>query len=135
MSLATIRAILEGEVATASSGVSTAYENAPFTPVAGVLYQQVTLLPAEPENSEIGPGYTDRGILQINIFAPKDKGAKDAQDRAIALRDHFPFAASFTSGGITVNIIKTPEIGVARPDDDRFMVPVRVRWHARISGG
>lgn len=133
MSLATIRAILEGEVATASAGVTTAYENAPITPVAGVLYQQATLLPAEPDNIEIGPGYTERGILQVNIFAPKDKGSAAATTRAIALRDHFPFAASFVSGGVTVNIIATPEIGPARAEDDRFMVPVRIRWHARIA--
>lgn len=135
MSLASIRSILEGQLASISPAVSTAYENAPFTPVAGTAFQQATLLPAEPENREIGPAYTERGIFAVNLFYPKDKGSKDALARGAAIREKFKYGASFSGGGVTVNIIGTPEIGPARAEDDRFMVPVRIRWHSRINGG
>jgi len=135
MSLASIRQALETALNAITPSLATAWENKAFTPVTGTPYQAAYLLPAEPDNVEIGPGYTERGIFQVNLFYPKDKGAKDAAARAILIRDTFPFGASLTSGGVTVHIIATPEIGVARPDGDRFMVPVRIRWNSRISGG
>jgi hypothetical protein len=82
----------------------------------------------------MGPAYTEQGIFQVNLFYPKDAGPGDAQARAELIRTKFPFAASLVNGGVTVNIINTTEIGPARPEDDRFMVPVKVRWSARIGG-
>jgi hypothetical protein len=131
-SLPAIRAALETQLATVSPAISTAYENAEFTPVTGTPYQQVTLLPATPANVEMGPGYTEQGIFQANLFYPNGSGPADAIARAELIRAAFPYAASFVSGGVTVNIIATPEIGPARPEDDRFMVPVKIRFQARI---
>lgn len=134
MSLASIRAALETALNGISPAIATAWENTSYTPVAGTPYQQVFLLTAEPANIEIGPGYIDRGIFQVSLFYPKDKGSQDAIARAELIRSTFPFGASFTSGTVTVNIIATPEIGPARPEDDRFMVPVRTRFSAHIGG-
>lgn len=133
MSLASVRAALETALAAISPSLATAWENAPFTPVVGEPYQAVYLLTAEPENIEIGPGYTERGILQVNLFYPKDKGVQAALASAAAIRAKFPFAASFVSGGVTVNITRTPEVAPARMEEDRYLVPVRIRWHARIA--
>ena len=132
MSLAAIRAALEQQLAAIAPAMQTAYENAPFTPTAGVPYQAAYLLPATPDNAEMGPGFTDRGLFQVNLFYPKDAGPAAATARAELIRAAFPFAASLVSGGVTVNITATPEIGPARAEDDRFMVPVKVRWHARM---
>lgn len=132
MSLAAIRTALEAALATVSPAIPLAWENAPFSPVADTPYAAVHLLTAEPANIEIGPGYTERGILQVNLWYPKDKGPKDALAYAALLRAKFPFGASFSSGGVTVNIIATPEVAPARIEDDRYMVPVKIRWHARI---
>lgn len=128
-----IRAALETQLATISPAIDTAYENTPYVPTTGTPYQQVTLLPATPANAEIGPAWTEQGIFQINLFYPKDAGPAAAQARAELIRAAFPFRASFTSGAITVNIINTTEIGAARPDDDTFMVPVKIRWQARVA--
>jgi hypothetical protein len=132
--LPAVRAALETQLATVSPSIDTAYENVPYVPVTGTPYQQVTLLPATPANLEMGPAYTEQGIFQVNLFYPKDAGPGDAQARAELIRTKFPFAASLVNGGVTVNIINTTEIGPARPEDDRFMVPVKVRWSARIGG-
>ncbi len=134
MSIATIRKILETELASVMPKLETAYENKEMRPTAGAPYQRVYLLTAAPDNPEIGPGYTEQGIFQVNLFYPLDAGPGDVTTRAELIRDHFPFAASFASSGVTVNITATPEIGPARTEDDRFMVPVKVRFQARIGG-
>lgn len=133
MSLAAIRIALETALSTISPALATAYENAPYTPVVGTAYQAVFLLPAQPDNPEIGPGYTERGIFQVSLFYPKDAGPAPALARAALIRAKFPFAASFVSGTTTVNITATPEVAPARIEDDRYLVPVRIRWSARIA--
>jgi hypothetical protein len=132
MSIASVRAALETALSAVSPAISYAWENQEFAPQVGVPYAQVTLLPATPANVEMGPGYTEQGIFQANLFYPNGSGPADAIARAELIRGAFPYAASFVSGGVTVNIIATPEIGPARPEDDRFMVPVKIRWSARI---
>jgi hypothetical protein len=133
VSLPTIRKILETELAAITPAIATAHENEPFKPTPGAPYQQAFLLTAQPENIEIGPGYTEQGIFQVNLFYPLDEGAGASVARAALIRAHFPFAATFSSGGITVTITATPEIAPARADGDRFMTPVKVRWSARIA--
>jgi hypothetical protein len=132
--LPAIRNALEVQLSTLGP-FATAYENVTYAPVAGTPYQQVTLLPATPDNPEMGPGYTEQGIFQINSFFPKEAGPAAATARAEAIRAAFPFAASFVSAGVTVNVVATPEIGPGRPDGDRFMIPTKVRWSARVNGG
>lgn len=133
MSLALIRTALETALAGMTPALATAYENVPYTPVVNTPYQAPFLLPAQPANPEIGPGYTEQGIFQVSLFYPKDKGPKDALARAALIRSTFPFAASFASGAVTVNIIATPEIAPARVEEDRYLIPVRIRWRARIA--
>lgn len=136
-SLPAIRTALETQLATITPPIATAYENARFTPTVDVPYQEVTLLPATPQNIEMGPGFTEQGIFQVNLYYPTTggPGSRDAVARAELIRAAFPFAAAFVSGGITTNIIATPEIGPARPDADRFMIPVKIRWNTRVNGG
>lgn len=135
MSLVSIRSALETALAGITPALATAYENAPYSPIVGTPYQAPFLLPAEPDNPEIGPGYIERGIFHVNLFYPQGTGPKAALARAALIRSAFAFATELTSGGVKVNIIATPEIGAARADDDRYMVPVRIRWHSRIAGG
>jgi hypothetical protein len=132
--LPAIRIALEEQLAAATSGIQTASENTPFVPTTGTPFQQLFLLPATPANLEIGPAYVEQGIFQINGFWPKDRGPAAATAWAEQVRAAFPFGATLTSGGVTVHIINTTEIGPARPDGDRFMVPVKIRWDARIGG-
>lgn len=132
MSLASIRAALETQLAAITPALATAFENVSFNATVGTPYQRVTLLPAQPVNVEIGPGYTEQGLFAVDLFYPKETGPAAAVARAALIRAAFPFASSLTAGGFTVHIIGTPEIGPARPDEDRFMVPVRIRWQARI---
>jgi hypothetical protein len=132
--LTAIRTAFEEQLATVV-GPDYAWENTPYIPTTGQPFVQPFLLPATPANIEIGPGYTEQGIFQANGFWPKDAGAAAATAWAEQIRAAFPFRATLTSGGVTVHIINTTEIGPARPDGDRFMVPVKIRWNARMIGG
>lgn len=132
MSLAAIRSALETALAGMTPPLATAYENASFTPSAGVPYQAAYLLLAQPDNSEVGEAFTEQGIFQINLWFPKDAGPADAMARADLIRSTFAKGAAFVSGAATVTITATPEVAPARAEDDRFMVPVKVRFHARI---
>jgi len=132
-SLPAIRAALEGRLATVT-GPDYAWENTPYVPTTGNPFVQVTLLTAQPNNLEIGPAYLEQGIFQTNGFWPKDRGPAAITAWAEQVRAAFPFGSSFVNGGITTNIVATPEIAPGRPDGDRFMVPVRIRWRAWVSG-
>lgn len=134
MSLAGIRKALETQLATITPAIQTAWENVAFTPVPGTPYQSVNLLLAQPANPEMGPMYIDQGFMQVSLFYPKDNGPADAQARAELIRAAFPIGASYVASGTVVNIIATPEVAPARIDDDRYLVPVRVRFSA-IQGG
>lgn len=125
-----VRSALEVALAAMSPALSTAYENAPFTPVAGQPYQRATLLLAEPANVEFGPGYIEQGFLQVDLNYPLAAGPHDATARAEAIRSTFYRGASFTASGVTVNIERTPEIMPARVEEDRFIVPVRIRFYS-----
>lgn len=134
MSLASVRKALETQLNTTLSGFAVAWENVAFVPTAGTPYAAPYLLPAQPDNPEMGPLYTEQGIFQVNLFYPLNAGAKDAQAKAEAIRSAFPWRSSLTADAVTVNIIGTPEIGPGRADEDCFMVPVKVRWSAQIGG-
>lgn len=134
MTAVTVRAAIEGALAAITPSLATAWENAPYTPVAGTPYQRVTLLLAQPANTEIGPGYTEQGFMQVDLAYPLNDGPRAASDRAELIRTTFHRGASFTASGATVNIERTPEIMPGRVEDDRYVVPVRVRFYSHQEG-
>lgn len=130
MSLVLVRSALEVALAAMTPAISTAYENAPFTPVAGTPYQRVFLMAAEPANPEMGRFTRDQGILQVSLAYPLNAGPAAATARAELIRDTFYRGLSLTSGGIVTTIERTPEIAPGRVEEDRWVVPVRIRFFA-----
>lgn len=133
MSLAAIRSALETQLKSVLS-IDIAFENAPYTPKAGVPYAAAYVMLAQPDNAEIGPAFTDYGIFQVSLFYPQNSGPAAALAAAELVRSAFPFRSTLVSGGFAVNIIATPEVAPARADGDRFLVPVKVRFQARSGG-
>lgn len=131
--LAPVRAALETALDGISPALATAWENAAYRPISGTPFQQAFLHRARPDNSEMGSAFTENGIFQVNLNYPLDAGPKDAEARAELIRTTFAVASSFTSGAVTVNITDTPEIAPGRAENDRFVVPVKIRWLARIT--
>ena len=133
MSVIAIRAALEAALKAITPAIDTGWENAPFTPTTGTPYQLVYLMPASPENPTMGTGhYRFIGIFQINLFYPTQTGSGTAAARAELIKAAFARGNSFTKSGVTVKILYTPEIGQGRADDDRWMIPVKIRFSADI---
>lgn len=133
MSLVSIRAALETKLAAMTPAISTAYENIPFTPVAGTPYQAAYLMPSDPDNATMGDGHhREQGVFQVSLFYPLQAGAGVAAARAELIKTAFARGQSMTSGSVTVRISKTPHIGQGRVDGDRWMIPVKIQYFADI---
>jgi hypothetical protein len=132
MSLDLVRKALEVRLSQMVGGVPTAYENVDFAPTMDAPYQDVTLLPALPDNPVYGGGYVERGVFQITLHYPLHKGAKDALAQAEAVRAWFPRGLALVNGGLTTVVEMTPEIGPGFVPDNMYELPVRVRWYANV---
>ncbi|MDI6742659.1 MAG: phage tail terminator-like protein [Smithella sp.] len=133
MSLAAIRAALETRLNNMASPISYAWENTPFTPVAGVPYAAIYLMPATPDNPTMGDGfYREQGIFQISLFYPLQTGPKAAIVRGELIREAFKRGSSLVSGTVIVRIFRTPEIGQGRIEGDRWHLPCKIQFFADI---
>ena len=134
MSLTQVRIALETKLAAMTPALATAWENAPYSPVAGTPYQAAYLLPATPENPTMGDTfYREQGIFQVSLFYPLQTGPKAAADRGELIRTAFKRGTSMTSGSVTVRVARTPEIGQGRVDGDRWHLPVKIVYFAGIT--
>ena len=134
MSLATVRIALEKKLATLTPAVSIAYENTAFTPVAGTPYLKVNLLPNTPNNDTMGQAvYFERGIFQVTACYPLNAGTAAAGLKAQAIRNHFKRGVTMVESGITVIVMKTPNIAPALVDADRYSIPISIEYQAQIS--
>jgi len=132
MSAVLVRSALEVAVAGMTPTLSTAYENAPFTPAVGTPFQRITVLLAQPANDEFGPIYREEGFMQVDLKYPLDAGPAAAETRAELIRSTFARGTTFTASGTKVHITKTPEIMPGRVEEDRYVKPVRIPFHAHI---
>lgn len=132
MSQLQIRKALEIALASITPAIATAYENDMFTPIDGVPFQTVFLLPATPLNPELSVGgfFQERGIFQINLHYPANRGPKDIEARAELYRSHFFQGAMFTNGTTTVQLTGTPAIGQGKADGNRWIVPFKIVYVA-----
>ena len=133
-SLKSIKAALEARLVAIASPLPTQWENVVFTPPTdGLPYQHVDILPASPDNPTLGDGfYRELGLMQITLSYPIGGGSGAVYSKAEAIRAWFPRGLSLTSGGITVQIPRTPAIGPKLPSPDRFVLPISVRYYADV---
>ena len=133
MSQPTIRKALEKRLALLAPSVATAFENEPFTPVTGTMYQRVNLMPNTPDNSTQGAAvYLERGIFQVTVCAMTGTGPAIAEAQAQAIRTHFKRGISMSEGGVQVTVTDTPRIAPALIDGDRYCIPGSVPYQAWI---
>jgi hypothetical protein len=133
MSIPDIRNALENALDAMTPAIKTVHEGESYTPVTGTPYQEAYLLAADPRNSTMGDGYyQENGIFQVNLMYPAGVGTLAASTRAEMIRDQFKRGASFTFGGTTVQIEKTPAFGGGEVVDGRWRQVIRVRWFADI---
>lgn len=128
MSQQAIRGALQAQLATLGWEDQTAWPKRHFTPAAGVPYQRVDCLFAEPNSYGLGEGALERGIFQVTLAYPINCGAKDPSDRAEAIRA--AFVKNTRPGGV-VKIARTPEITELGEEGDRTLTQVRIRFIER----
>jgi hypothetical protein len=134
MSIAAIRKALEVKLAAMSPAVATVYENTEYTPVAGTPYQRANLLPAEPDNSTQGSTYyREQGIFQVTLCYPQKVGPGTALARAEALRTHFKRGTTMEKDGLTVIVMRTPNIMPAYIEADRYCIPVSIQYQCDVN--
>lgn len=135
MSSVLVRRALEVALAAMAPSIAYAWENTPYTPVVGTPYAGVFLLLAQPANNEVGGNlYREEGFLQVSLAYPLDAGPGAAAARAELIRTTFKRGSSFTASGVTVNIERTPEIAPGRIEEDRYVLPVKIRFYAHVVG-
>ena len=109
----------------------TQWENAPFTPTAGVVYVAEALLTGPTLSVGVGSTSSNEfgGIYQVTVYAPlggtKGAGLAVAQDVA----DAFTKGLKLTYDGLTVIILRT-SLAPAFPSGDRWAIPVSVTYRA-----
>lgn len=132
MSLVNIRKALEKRLAAMTPALSTAYENAPYSPTVGTPYQRAFLLPVGTNTLSFCGDFWDQGIFQINLTYPKDTGTAAAYARADLIRAQFADKTVMTETSVRVVVRGTPDIAQGFVADDRFVVPVSIRFYAEL---
>jgi hypothetical protein len=114
--------------------LATAWENVAFTPTTGTAYQQVNLMIADNQDATVSDAsYVTVGIMQVLLVYPIGTGAKAAATRADSLLTTFKRGIQLTSGGIDVEINKTPVIAPAQIDGAFYKLPVSIYFKTFIS--
>lgn len=132
MSLSSIKQALEVRLSELPSLLPTSWDNKPL-PMTSDPHQRVNFLPAPPENPTMGDSFRrEVGVMQITLSYPTNIGAGTALAMAVTLQAWFPRGSSFVANGITTTIQRTPEIGPGRTVNDRYLVPVSIRYFANI---
>jgi len=130
-----VRRAFEKTLAAMVSPLATAYENIAFTPEAGVPYQRINILRADPADLVMGRTLTQlQGICQVSLFYPQGMGTADAELYAARIKALFKPPTSITEGGTRVDVNNTATIATGFTDDDRWVVPVSIPWSAYVKG-
>lgn len=130
-----IRAALETRLNDLAPAISTAWENVEFTPVVGTPWQRVNILWASPENTTLGCNRRfERGIFQVTLNYPTNKGASAIDDRVNLLITHFRRGLAMTHSGQTVRITSTPSRVTLGDDGKYFKMVVSINFNAEVFG-
>jgi len=106
-----------------------AWPNEAFTkPLTG--YLRVTWVPNF--NRRLFIGSTDPhqrlGLLQIDLFSPKNQNAAIAIEIAGKVVAHFPTDLRLSNGNVSARITKAPDVAQPIPDDTHLQVPVTITY-------
>lgn len=134
MSILKIQAALEKHLLSITPALATAVENKTFTPTANVPYQRISHLINDPVDVTLKRDTVQkRGILQVSLYYPLNAGRVPAMTRAELIAAHFAPVQLLAEDGVSVEIVDSPRIAGGMASDDRWFVPVSIRWQAFIS--
>lgn len=128
-----IRGALLQAYTDAAFGISTAYENQKYTPVAGTPWAQINIVPSQPEPAAVGTNGSDEhnGFMQIDLNYPLEDGTFNALTMAESIAATFKPGAKFTRNSQTVTI-RSSGISVGRVIDGWYNVIMTIVYYSRI---
>lgn len=133
MSILKVKAALEVRLSALSPALPTVFDNNGYSPVAGVPYQRINLIPGKPDNSIQGASaYFERGTFQVMLCYPLGGGSSLALTRAELTRNHFKRGTTLPLAPIQVIVMETPTIAVGLIDGDRYCIPISIIYQAKI---
>lgn len=126
----------------AALGLPTAYANHPpvdpdtntiIGSLAGQPWARVTILHARPTVATMGLDGRDQidGIMQIDLFYPKNSGTAEPHAKADALAATFFAGSTHSAGGVDVHIDSCGRIGSVDNSDNHQTI-IEITFHAWI---
>lgn len=112
---------------------SVAWPNKTFIPVTGTTWFRATVLKGIPQTVEMGPyaQQLNTGIMQIDVFAPKDEGEGPAEIKAKSITDAFPIGGSCSYGSSVLRFENAYAMtGII--EDAYYHVIIRVEYRTEI---
>lgn len=132
MSQAAIRAALEGRLNTfaTAQGLSVTWENVPGSQPEGI-YLRASLLPAPTSSDDLAGAHRSyRGVFQVLVTAPINKGAGAAEAIADLLATEFVMNLRLAASSFTVQVIRPTSAAPALQSESRYTVPVSIYYRA-----
>lgn len=116
---------------TLSPAMPVAYPNVTFTPPAAG-YLRATHVPNTANQVTLGTSGKNRhlGIFQVDVFLPINGGISTPMEKAGAVAAHFKRGTTLTRDGISIRIVRPPEIRPALQSAPYLQVPVIIRYQA-----
>lgn len=126
MSITKAQTAIRRRLAALTPALPTAFEGVSFVPPTG-MYQRLQFVINPPTDPVFGRGY-HRENIQVQIFVADklDVGTAAAIARAELLRDWFYKGLTLTESGVSMIILRTPQIAGASVAGDRVIVPVLI---------
>lgn len=129
---ATIRNALFSHLATLSIGLPVAWPGEAYQPPAGA-YLKADWLPNRTSGDFMANDSTQEhmGLLQVTVMVPSGSNAQaTATGHADSIATHFARGTVIDLSGLRVRIDQPPSVAPAVIEQDRFGVPVTIRYRA-----
>lgn len=119
---------------TLTPSLSIAWPNRPFTPTVGTSYLRVRHLRNDNDRLFLkgSAPHHRQGILQVDVVAPLDAGAEDANAIAGAVAGHFPADLDLYGDDVRVKIEAAPTVHGAIPADAWWETPVSIGYRCFV---
>lgn len=116
----------------AARSLPIAWENVNFTPPTnGDPYIRAFLMPAATTADDLqGLMRQYRGVFQVSLYMPLNRGSNQAETYAKSLDDLFPVSAPINVATVSIFVMTPMQAGPQIVTDDRMMLPVSCTYRA-----
>lgn len=113
-----------------AESVPIAHPNVSYTPNASDTYIAVNVAPIATPTRFLDGDREMIGVFLARIEAPKGTGSIAAATLAGKLAEHYPYNLQLVQGSAKVKVMDTPQMQPPFVTDERYIMPVRIRFHA-----